>query len=81
MLTPPERVGEVVNIRIDYLAATAEGPRLITVDLAAITRHCRPERADDLLEDAARLVDDVLARRHPEDSGGPVLSVIRGARD
>lgn len=48
------------------------------IDLAQIQAHCRPERVDDLLEDLTLLCEDVVARRNPEDSGRPVLALIRG---
>jgi hypothetical protein len=61
--------GEVVGIQVDYLTAGPEGPKRTTVDLAAIHRHCRPERVEELLEDLALVCADALAGRHPEDSG------------
>ena len=41
-------------------------------------KHCRPERIEELVDDLAVLREDVEARRHPQDTGHPVLSVIRG---
>jgi hypothetical protein len=71
--------GEVVDISVDYVIDTPEGPERVTVNLTAMTQHCRPERVEDLIEDAALLAEDVIAGQHPE-SGRPVLAVIRGHR-
>ena len=72
--------GEVADISVDYLTETPEGPQRVTVKLAAMIQHCRPERVQDLVEDVALLAEDVLAGRRPEESGRPVLAVIREAR-
>ena len=73
-------MGRIARISVDYLTETPEGPQQTTVDLAAMLRHCRPERVEDLLEDLVMLCEDVHAGRQPEDSGRPVLAVIRGSK-
>jgi len=72
--------GHIVAIKVDYLIDGPGGPERVTVDLASILQHCRPERVQDLLEDVELLSEDVLAGRRPENPGHPVLSVIRGSR-
>jgi hypothetical protein len=67
--------GRIVHVQVDY---EAEAGQRTTVDLAAMTRHCRPERVEDLLEDLAVPAEDVLAGRRPDDPGRPLLEVIRG---
>ena len=67
--------GRIVHVQVEYEAETGQRT---TVDLAAMTRHCRPERVSDLLDDLVVLAEDVLAMRRPDDPGRPPLAVIRG---
>jgi hypothetical protein len=66
--------GRIVQISIDYLIETPEGPQRETVDLASMVQHCRRERVEDLLDDATMLCEDALATRG---SGRPVLALVR----
>lgn len=70
----------VVAVSVDLLADAPDGPRRMTIDLAAMVRHCRRERVEDLLEDLTLLCEDVQARRQPDDSYRPLLTVMRGNR-
>lgn len=59
--------------------ASPDGEQTV-ISLPEMQKHCRPERIEELVDDMAVLCEDVEARRHPEDAGHPVLSVIRGQK-
>jgi hypothetical protein len=63
--------GRVVAIQVDYLTETPEGPQRTVVDLAAMLRHCGPERVDDLLDDLTMLCEDV------QTAGRPSVALLR----
>jgi hypothetical protein len=64
-------MGRIVEISVDYLIETPEGQQQTTVGLAAMHRHCRPERIEDLLDDLTVICEDVLAGSRPS------LAVVR----
>jgi hypothetical protein len=71
-------VSRITAVSVICTIDTPDGPQQAIVDVAELRVHCRPERVEDLLEDLVMLCQDVQDRRHPEDSGRPVLAVIRG---
>lgn len=49
----------------------------MTIGLALLAKHCRPERVEELIEDLTLMCEEVEAGCRPEDAGR-VLSVIQG---
>jgi hypothetical protein len=72
--------GQIVDIQVEYLIETPDGPRHVTIDLESLRAHCRPERVEDLVEDLLMLCEDVQARRRTEDQGNPTLELDRSLR-
>jgi hypothetical protein len=72
--------GQVIDVQVECLIETSDGPRRVTVNLESIRSHCRPERVEDLIEDLLMLCEDVQARRRPKDSGRPTLALDRSLR-
>lgn len=80
MDAPPGPTGRILALTVCYEVDGPESPQQVMIDLAQMQQHCRQERLEDLADDLAVLCQDVEAARQPEDSGHPVLGVIRGHR-
>jgi hypothetical protein len=72
--------GQVVDVQVECLIETTDGPQRVKINLESMRSHCRPERVDDLVDDLLILCDDVQARRRPQDAGRPTLAPDRSLR-
>jgi hypothetical protein len=72
--------GQVVDVEVECLIETSDGPQRVRVNLESMRSHCRPERVEDLVEDLLIVCEDVQARRRPQDAGRPVLALDRSLR-
>jgi hypothetical protein len=67
--------GRIEHVSVGWTVETPDGPRCTLIDLAAMRKHCRPERIADLLDDLQMLCKDVQDER---DAAEPSrLRVIR----
>jgi hypothetical protein len=62
-------MGQIIQVQVQYLAEAPDGAHLVTVDLAAMNRYCRPERVEDLVEDLGLICEDVFSSCAPMAAG------------
>ena len=72
--------GQVVDVQVEYVIDTPDGPKRVTVNLESMHTHCRAERVEDLVEDLLMLCEDVQASRWPENPGRTSLALDRSLR-
>ena len=63
------------RVEVGYTIETGNGPEHKLVTLAAMRKHCRAERVEDLLDDLTVLIEDVEDARDAGEAGR--LRVIR----
>jgi hypothetical protein len=61
---------KIAYLAVGWAVETSGDPQQITVDLAAMRRHCRPERVEELLDDLAMICQDVLTAQEAEGAAG-----------
>jgi hypothetical protein len=73
---PPPPPGKITRISVTYTVNTGAGPRHTFHTLAAMRKHARPERVQELLDDLALICEELLARR-PQPATGLPSNVVR----
>ena len=58
--------GRIVHLSVSWATDTSVGAQQTTVDLAAMRRHCRPERMEELLDDLVMICQEVRAGQDAE---------------